>query len=87
MRQVYKRLIQDWLLVGNPGRSLKTDLFEEAVSDHHLLSDLGPGSVGLDHSPAIVQAARQRFLQFLQKNDQVLLVVWYLRQSRSSSRR
>ena len=36
------------------------DLFEEAVSAHHLLSALGPASVGLDVSPAVVAAARER---------------------------
>lgn len=60
MRQVYTRLMQDWLPAVNAGRGLKTDLFEEAVSHHHLLSDLGLGSVGLDCSLAIVQAARKR---------------------------
>jgi SAM-dependent methyltransferase len=60
MRRVYGRLLHDWLppLVG--GRSLKTDLFEEAVTPHHVLPDLGPGSVGLDLSLAVVQAARAR---------------------------
>ncbi|HWP47157.1 MAG TPA: class I SAM-dependent methyltransferase [Candidatus Limnocylindrales bacterium] len=77
MRRVYKRLLQDWLPIGNPGRGLKTDLFEEAVSDHHLLPDLGPGSVGLDHSSAIVQAARHRLLG---KDGGSLFVVGDLRQ-------
>jgi SAM-dependent methyltransferase len=42
---------------------MKTDLFEEAVSSHHLLDALGPGSIGLDCSAATVLAARERLRQ------------------------
>lgn len=60
MRRVNKRLVDSWL--GRPefGPVLKTDLFEEAVSAHHLLPDLGAGSIGMDCSPAIVSAAQER---------------------------
>jgi SAM-dependent methyltransferase len=60
MQQVYRSLIQMWLPAVNPGRGLKTDLFEEAVTEHHLLPELGPRSVGIDGSVAVVQAARHR---------------------------
>jgi ubiquinone/menaquinone biosynthesis C-methylase UbiE len=39
---------------------MKTDLFEEAITSRHLLPALGPGSVGLECSPATVRAARER---------------------------
>ena len=60
MRRVNKRLIDAWLGRLEVGRALKTDLFEEAVSAHHLLPDLGAGSIGMDLSPAIVSAAQER---------------------------
>ena len=60
MRRVYLRLLQRWLKEPGSGRGLKTDLFEEAVSPHHLLPDMGPSSIGLDHSLAIARAARER---------------------------
>lgn len=60
MRRVYVRLVHDWLSPVEDGRGLKTDLFEEAVSAHHLLPALGPAGVGVDVSPAVVAAARQR---------------------------
>jgi SAM-dependent methyltransferase len=60
MRVVYKRLIDKWLGRRDFGRALKTDLFEEAVSPHHVLSDLGAGSIGMDCSSAIVAAAQER---------------------------
>jgi len=60
MRRVYGRLIADWLSTPVAGPAIKTDLFEEAITSDHVLGDLGPGSVGLDTSPAIVRAARAR---------------------------
>lgn len=77
MQRVYRRLLMDWLPAAASGVGLKTDLFEEAVSSHYLVSDLGPGSVGVDCSPAIVQAARRRLRAH---NRQPLLVVGDLRQ-------
>lgn len=60
MQRVYGRLVRGWLPPSSAGRGLKTDLFEEAVTPHHLLPTLGSGSVGLDCSPATVVAARER---------------------------
>ena len=60
MQRVYQCLVQDWLPAVESGRSLKTDLFEEAVTPHYLLADLGPRSIGIDVSPGVVQAARKR---------------------------
>jgi SAM-dependent methyltransferase len=60
MRNVYVGLMRRWMPSSRSGPSLKTDLFEEAVTDHELLSELGPGSVGLDCSPAIAANAHRR---------------------------
>ena len=61
MRRIYARLLTEWMsLPSASAPALKTDLFEEAISCHHVLGDLGPGSVGIDCSPAIVSAARRR---------------------------
>lgn len=60
MRRVYGRLVREWLPAAALSCGLKTDLFEEAVSAQHLLPDLGPGSVGIDCSQAVVHAARTR---------------------------
>jgi SAM-dependent methyltransferase/RimJ/RimL family protein N-acetyltransferase len=61
MRRVYGRLVATWLPAS--GLALKTDLFEEAITPHHVLGELGPGSIGIDWSPEIVQAARKRLGQ------------------------
>jgi SAM-dependent methyltransferase/GNAT superfamily N-acetyltransferase len=58
MQRVYGRLVAAWLPA--PGPALKTDLFEEAITPHHVLGELGPGSIGIDWSSEIVQAARKR---------------------------
>jgi SAM-dependent methyltransferase/GNAT superfamily N-acetyltransferase len=60
MQRVYRKLVTEWLPAPAAGRGLKTDLFEEAVSEFHLLPDLGAGAVGIDVSPSIVAAARHR---------------------------
>lgn len=60
MQGVYARLMDRWLPATGPGRGLKTDLFEEAVTPHHLLAKLGSQSLGIDGSWAIVRAARER---------------------------
>lgn len=60
MRDVYARLMREWLTSSRSGPGLKTDLFEEAVTDHELMSELGSGSVGLDCSPAIAGRAHDR---------------------------
>lgn len=59
MKQVYNSLISTWSTTAN-GAALKTDLFEEAVSEHAPIRDLGNDSIGLDGSLAVVQAAKQR---------------------------
>ena len=60
MRDVYVGLILRWLSSAGSGPALKTDLFEEAVTDHELISTLGSGSVGIDCSPAIAAKAHER---------------------------
>jgi SAM-dependent methyltransferase len=60
MRRVYLRLVKLWFLHDNSGYVLKTDLFEEAISPHDLLPDLGPRSLGIDTSSVVVGAARER---------------------------
>jgi SAM-dependent methyltransferase len=66
MQAVYRDLIQRWLVSAAPGAAatsgvtLKTDLFEEAVTPHHLFDALGPQGIGLDISRAVVRAASQR---------------------------
>ncbi len=61
MRRVYADLITRWM-PSDSGVGLKTDLFEEAVTHHNLLAELGVRRIGLDVSPAVVRAARARFL-------------------------
>jgi len=63
MRRVYLRLARAWLPDIDSDCSLKTDLFEEAVSPHHLLTDIGAGSVGIDNSFEVVRAARDRLAE------------------------
>jgi SAM-dependent methyltransferase len=60
MRRVYLALGRRWLPDAATTIGLKTDLFEEAVSRHGLLPDLGPGSIGLDRSLAVAKAAQRR---------------------------
>ena len=76
MRRIYGELMRRWVPPSGAGRGLKTDLFEEAVSAHHVLTALGPGSIGLDCSPATVLAARERLRQ---SGDRHLFVVADLR--------
>jgi SAM-dependent methyltransferase len=58
MRLVYQRLIHQWLGESLSGLSLKTDLFEEAISQHRPLDDLGPQALGVDVSLAVARAAQ-----------------------------
>ena len=60
MRNVYRRLLRNWVTSIDCGRGLKTDLFEEAVSPYELLSEMSPRSVGIDCSLKIVRATRSR---------------------------
>lgn len=59
MMRVYQRLILAWLPSSAIGRALKTDLFEEAVTPHSPLRDLGTGTIGVDFSMEVVKAARR----------------------------
>jgi SAM-dependent methyltransferase len=71
-RRLYQNLIREWTLDRTPATVLKTDLFEEAYGEDHLLFDLLPGAyapLGLDISlPTVLRAserwpaARSRFL-------------------------
>ena len=84
MHRVYSRLLDGWLPSAGREDGLKTDLFEEALSPHSLLPQMGPHSFGIDYSFAVVRAAQQR----LQASGKpCLLIVGDLRQLpiRSSS--
>ena len=62
-REVYRRLKDRWGGEGRLGRTLKTDLYDEAVSPHDLISLFGSESdcvVGTDVYLVIARAARQR---------------------------
>lgn len=69
MNEVYSGLILHWFPT-NSGNSFKTDLFEEAVSQHSPLLQMGAGTIGFDHSLGMAQAAQQR----LAKNGHPLVV-------------
>jgi SAM-dependent methyltransferase len=59
-RRLHLELVQRWA-DGRVARVLKTDLFEEAYGDDHLLLDLCPGAcatIGIDQTPATVRQAR-----------------------------
>jgi SAM-dependent methyltransferase len=66
MQSVYCDLMQRWMVASGHGASasagvtLKTDLFEEAVTPHHLFDALGPQGIGIDVSMAVVRAAFRR---------------------------
>lgn len=60
MQGVYRRLIVNWLPDADRGQRLKTDLFEEALSDESILPELGKNSLGLDSSQKVARAARRR---------------------------
>jgi SAM-dependent methyltransferase len=59
MQASYRTLIDRWFAGVMEGPTLKTDLFEEAVTPYHLFDALGPEAVGVDLSPAVVRAAAQ----------------------------
>lgn len=60
MQQRYTRLIEQWFAGMPAGPTLKTDLFEEAVTPYHPFGALGAHAMGYDLSPAVVQQARAR---------------------------
>jgi SAM-dependent methyltransferase len=60
MQAAYRDLLARWLPRTHAGYTLKTDLFEEAVTPYHLFNDLGPRAAGMDISPGVVQAAAHR---------------------------
>lgn len=60
MRRVYLGLLDAWILEAAEGGGLKTDLFEEALTEFNLLPYMGPNATGIDCSPSVVQAARER---------------------------
>jgi len=59
MQSVYQRLIQEWIGTAKGRVRLKTDLFEEAISPHYPISDLGEGSIGVDVSWNVVSSAQK----------------------------
>lgn len=60
MQQCYTTLARQWFTNAPTGRTLKTDLFEEAVTPHHLFGQLGTNVVGMDVSHAVVRQASRR---------------------------
>ena len=62
-KEVYRALTARWRGEGRRGRTLKTDLYDEAVSRHDVVSFLGSECdcvVGTDVSLEVARAARQR---------------------------
>jgi SAM-dependent methyltransferase len=59
MQCVYQRLIREWIGATKGKIKLKTDLFEEAISSHYPISDLGEGSIGVDVSWSVVSSAQK----------------------------
>jgi len=60
MQRCYLQLANRWFADVPAGRTLKTDLFEEAVTPFHLFGGLGDEVAGMDLSLSIVRAARTR---------------------------
>jgi SAM-dependent methyltransferase len=60
MQQRYTALCARWFANTPDGPTLKTDLFEEAVTPLHLFGTLGAQAVGTDISLSVVQAASAR---------------------------
>lgn len=63
-RRTHLELVQRWTDVAVPARLLKTDLFEEANGDDHILFDIAPPPgrrFGFDLAHATVRQAAQRF--------------------------
>lgn len=80
MQQCYSALATRWFAGTPDGPTLKTDLFEEAVTPLHLFNVLGPQAVGTDISLAVVRAAAARLQRERQPSrDPVPLAVSDLR--------
>src|SRR5215470_11115117 len=77
MRRVYLRLLKEWFAEETANYVLKTDLFEEAVTPHYLLADVGPLRIGIDASAVVVRAARERLLK---QGFECLFIIGDLRQ-------
>lgn len=71
MQQLYLELITKWIENFEQSPCLKTDLFEEAITEHNLLSLFPDDSVGLDCSLSISNAAYKR----LTKNQKKVFII------------
>ena len=63
MRELYQDLQERWAGNGNTGRILKTDLYDEAISPHNLVSlfaDRCEHFIATDVSLEVARAARRR---------------------------
>jgi SAM-dependent methyltransferase len=60
MSRIYRALLHCWVDSPQSGGGLKTDLFEEAISDYNVLAFMGPGSIGIDCSVAAAACAKRR---------------------------
>ena len=62
LKALYQKLLDTWRKGARPGRTLKTDLYDEAVSRHGLIPLFGDGCeqiVGTDVSLLAAHAAKQ----------------------------
>jgi len=61
-RQVYRRLLSEWIGDALPSRALKTDMFAEAFNDEEFVSGLtwSRQLLGIDIASTILQHARRR---------------------------
>jgi len=77
MKEVYCRLARRWFAAAPPGRRLKTDLFEEAISIHHPMAEFPEGGMGMDGSISVVAGAKNN----LESSSGYRLLVSDLRRS------
>lgn len=63
MQLCYTQLVGRWFADAPEGPTLKSDLFEEAVTPYHPFGALGVHAMGYDLSPAVVRQARARLMQ------------------------
>ena len=71
MKEVYNDLIDRWIDGSGRGFGLKTDLYDEAVSSHGLVPLLNlkcESVIGIDVSPDVVMAAKERLDKEWHKN-------------------